>query len=43
MFMKKKNKAASALAKIRWVKTTREERVKHSKKMNEARRNKTTI
>lgn len=43
MFMKKKNKAASALAKIRWGKTTWEERVKHSKKMNEAKKSKTTI
>ena len=42
MFMKKKNKAASALAKIRWVKTTREERVKHSKKMNETKKTKAT-
>lgn len=36
----KKNKAAQMLASLKWSKTTREERIAHSKKMNEAKKQK---
>ena len=36
----KKNEAAQALVRLRWAKTTKEERIAYSKKMNEAKRQK---